>query len=144
LEAYNKIKSDLDIELHVAFGDEELIHHEGVKVFSFKGDFELANFYRSLDIYISAGTYQLGAVHYPVIEAMACGVPVITTGYFPSSNENAWIIKKENSDEIVSKIKNVLLNKDEAICKSQRALCDVQQFDWGTVSNKMIDIFKNS
>lgn len=143
LEAFNRIKasSDKEIELHVAFGDEQLNEIDGVKVINIKGDKQLADYYRSLDVYICAGTYQLGAVHYPVIEAMACGTSVITTGYFPSKIDNAWLVGIKSSDEIVSQINNVLSNPEEAFLRSKKALNDVKEFDWDIVSKKMIYYF---
>ncbi len=56
-------------------------------------DAELADYYRSLDVLLALGTVQHGAHHYPVMEAMACGVAVVTTGYMPASPTNAWIVE---------------------------------------------------
>jgi glycosyltransferase involved in cell wall biosynthesis len=144
LEAFKKIKSelDLDIELHIAFGDEKMGQIKGVKIIKINGDVQLSNFYRSLDIYICAGTYQLGAIHYPVIESMACGIPLITTGYFPSNDENAWIVSVKSADDIVTKIKAILSNLDIAKMKSVKAIDDVKEFNWDIVSTKMIGYFK--
>ena len=77
-------------ELHVAFGDPATFKlYEGVYCFQPDGDEELAKFYRTLDYYICAGTIQHGAFHYPVVEAMCCGVSLITTPYYPANESNA-------------------------------------------------------
>ena len=41
------------------------------------GDENLAEFYSNLDVLVAPRTLQIGAVHYPVIEAMSCHIPVI-------------------------------------------------------------------
>ena len=55
-------------------------------------DEELAAYYRSLDVVLALCTIQRGAHHYPVLESMASGVGVITTGYAPATKKNAWIV----------------------------------------------------
>ncbi|WP_341479706.1 glycosyltransferase [Clostridium algidicarnis] len=64
------------------------------------GDDNLADYYRNLDILVAPGHIQLGAIHYPVIEAMACNVPVITTGYYPANDENSFIVPVKRPDKI--------------------------------------------
>lgn len=146
LEAFKKLKKDtnLNIELHIAFGDKELEKNDGVKVFNLKGDCQLADYYRSLDMYICAGTYQLGAVHYPVIESMACGVSLITTGYYPSNHENSWLVPIKDSDLILQQIMTIIEHPEMTKLKIEKGINDVQQFGWELVSNKMITYFKEA
>jgi len=146
IEAFKQLKKEnnLNIELHIAFGDKELEKIDGIKIINLKGDCELANYYRSLDIYICAGTYQLGAVHYPVIESMASGVSLITTGYYPSNHENSWLVPIKNSDSIVKQILNIIGKPKLTKMKIHNAIDDVQQFDWKSVSYKMINIFTDN
>ena len=82
------------------FGSSDLIN-EKKKYFSFKPncDSELADYYRSIDILIAPSFLQLGAYHYPVIEALACGTAVITAGYLPGNKYNSWILKNESIQE---------------------------------------------
>lgn len=129
------------IELHLAFGDEKWNDIDGVKITFPKNDKELANYYRSLDCYVCAGYLQLDAVHYPVIEAMACHVPVITTGYYPSTENNSYKIKIKDVYSITEAISKVLENPDLALSRADVALEEIQQFDWNNVANKMLDYF---
>lgn len=108
------------------------------------GDNNLANFYRSLDILVAPGHIQLGAIHYPVIEAMACNVPVITTGYYPANDENSFIVPVKRPDKIAETIEMIINEYSIAIIKATKAREDIQQFDWETVSNKFIKIFKET
>ena len=109
IEAFKKLsKIKNDIILIIAFGDKDMIEGiDNVELIQPHGDEQLANFYRDIDIYVSACTVQHGAIHYPVIESMASGTAVITTPYYPANENNATIIKAENSDAIVQAVINV-------------------------------------
>jgi len=143
VEAFKNIRKKLgdNVELHVAFGDAKLANEEGITLVIPKGDSELAKYYNSLDIYICAGTLQLQAVHYPVIEAMACKIPVITTGYLPADESNAWVVPVKNSEAIEDEV-YALINS-EISGKVNKAYQDIQIFKWHEVSSKMLDYFKN-
>jgi len=137
------VQENPNLELHIAFGDKSIEKlHPGIKVFTPKNDQELALFYNSLDILIAAGTVQLGAIHYPVIEAMACGIPVINTGYFPSTEENSWIVPIKNAKAISLSIANVLLDPVGREAKIRCGLDSVKQFGWNIVAQKMISYFQ--
>ncbi|MCE3076898.1 glycosyltransferase family 4 protein [Chryseobacterium gwangjuense] len=143
IEAFKLLKADnFDLELKIAFGNEELANVDGISIVYPKNDRELAGFYKSLDILIAPGKIQLGAVHYPVIEAMACRVAVITTGYYPAREDNAWIVKIGDPFDIVDKIKRIA-NDELYNEKINRALEDVKDLSWYNSSIKMINCFEN-
>ena len=135
LEAFKQLKTRYtDIQLHIAFGNPaDFKNEENIYCFQPHGDEALANFYRSLDYYICAGYTQLGAFHYPVVEAMSCGVPVITTEYYPANTSNSWLVQPQNVDEIVSQFESSKSNRAITETKVQQALNDVKQFEWNTV-----------
>jgi glycosyltransferase involved in cell wall biosynthesis len=110
-----------------------------------KNDRELADFYRSIDIMIAPGTIQLGACHYPVIEAMACGIPVITTGYLPAieGKDNAWIVPIKDASAIAKTVKEIAIDPDLRDRRIAKAINDIQDFSWEHVSSRMIEIFEN-
>ena len=93
LDAFKKlVGTGLNAKLTVAFGhnlpEESLVGiMDHVEVVAPENDQELADFYRSVDIMFALATIQHGAPHYPVLESMACGTLVITTGYFPADQE---------------------------------------------------------
>lgn len=127
------------IKLKVAFNKVNYENHELVQP---HGDENLANYYRSLDVLVAPGHIQLGAVHYPVIEAMACNVPVITTGYYPANTNNSFIVSIKNPEEIASIIEKIYKNYSKVTEKCMIAQQDIQEFDWSIVSQKFIDIFE--
>lgn len=128
-----------NIHLKVAFNQ---IEYENCELVFPDGDANLADYYRSLDILVAPGHIQLGAVHYPVIEAMACKVPVITTGYYPANNENSYIVPIQNPERIAETILEIINNPEEVEVKVERALKEVKRFDWKIVSSDFLDIIK--
>ena len=129
--------------LRVAFGNlPAAFHHPAVEIVVPRNDSELAEFYRSLDVLIAPGTVQLGAPHYPVMEAMACGVPVVNTGYFPSNSDNSWLVDVESAASIVSVVSD-LVTDDRLNEKVDRAMRDIAPFEWGSVAGKMVKWFSS-
>lgn len=127
----------VNIKFKVAFNAVDYPSHE--LVFP-DGDSNLADFYRSLDILVAPGHIQLGAVHYPVIEAMACGTSVITTGYVPANNENSYIVPIKSPDKIAHAILEIINNREVALMKLEQAKKDIERFSWENVSNKFYSI----
>ena len=138
-------KENPNIELNIAFGDKSLENiHEAIKVTNPKNDLELSCFYNSLDILIAAGTVQLGAIHYPVIEAMACGISIINTGYFPSTKDNSWIVPVKDANAIALSISTILSNIEVKDIKIENAYKSIGQFSWEIVAQKMDLYFKTN
>lgn len=144
LEAFRKIRLiNKTAELFIAFGDKALDEEPGITILNPHGDEALANFYRSIDVYICAGTIQHGAIHYPVIESMACNTPLITTVYYPANNENCYLIAPESASSIFEAYTNLKSDQHLLLDRRKNALNDVQQFDWKLVSEKMLGIFSD-
>lgn len=143
IKAFQLLRQELGerVELHVAFGEEVMGNIEGVTVFYPNGDDNLADYYRSLDIYVCAGTVQLDAIHYPVLESMASKIPVITTGYYPATIVNAEIVPIRDAEAIKQKLLKIISDKDDV--KINKAFEDVKQFEWTQIANKMLNYFKN-
>lgn len=139
LEAYNKLKNKYpQIQLYVAFGNpEDFKNEKDIFCFQPHGDEELGSFYRSLDYYICAGYTQLGAFHYPVVEAMSCGITVITTKYYPANSFNAWLTEPQNVEQIVTEFELAQSNPILKEEKIQKALNDVKQFEWAKVGKQL-------
>lgn len=128
-----------NVEFKVAFEPIRYADYELVKP---DGDSNLANFYRDLDVLVAPGHIQLGAVHYPVIEAMACKVPVITTGYYPANNDNSFIVPVKRPDLIADTLVEIIENYESAIEKAELAYTIISQFEWNVVSEKFLDVFE--
>lgn len=146
LEAFEKLALlDPKIQLKVAYGNlPEGWRHDRAQVVVPSSDRELADYYRSVDILIAPGTVQLGACHYPVLEAMSCGTPVITTGYLPASKENSWIVPVADSDAIVSSVLEISTSSQTYILKKlDQAALEISPFFWKNVSKQFIELFES-
>lgn len=104
----------------------------------------LSKFYRDIDVLIAAGYGQHGAIHYPVLEAMASGTLVITTGYYPATTENAIIVPEGKPEIIKEKILEVIEGKievDKLIDNAYKAVSE--QFSWEYVANQFLTCFRS-
>lgn len=129
------------VDLLVAFNE---IECEDYKLVRPDGDNNLAEYYRNIDILVAPPKLQLGAIHYPVIESMACGTPIVTTGFYPANADNAYIVPVSSPQSIADTIEGILNNYDLAIQKAKKALKEIKRFDWDAVSDSMIEIIKKT
>jgi len=145
LEAFERLyQKDQRYALRVAFGNLPAgWSHERCEVVASRNDHELARFYQSVDILIAPGTVQHGAPHYPVLEAMACGIPVVTTGYYGAGDATAWIVENKSSDSIVNAVIDLVNNAELTSSRSRQALQVARQLDWKIVSAKMMDCLES-
>lgn len=147
LEAFEKIaRIDPHAHLKVAFGNlPENWHHDRAEVVLPRNDMQLADYYRSVDVMLAPGTVQLGAVHYPVLESMACGTPIITTGYLPAHSENAWIVPTHDGESIVQAALEIQrIPIDQLKIKLDNANAAIREFFWPVVARKFLDVFSQS
>lgn len=145
LDAFAKIAAtNPHIKLKVAFGNlPDGWSHERMEIVVPKSDTELAEFYRSVDILVAPGTVQLGACHYPVLEAMAVGTPVITTGYLPANVENCWLVPIKDSQSIATAIGEVIeCGSRDLQQKIDNAASAVKKFYWEEVAQQFLNIMK--
>lgn len=143
LQAFERLyNQDKRFLLRVAFGNlPSEWTHERCEVVIPKNDLELAQYYKSLDILIAPGTVQHGAAHYPVLESMACLIPVVTTGYYGADDNTAWIVENKSFDSIACAVNNIVNNSELTHSKSLKALQLVQHLEWKTVAAKMVAYF---
>ena len=126
------------MKLYIAFGNpDDFINYEGISCFQPHGDESLGKFYRKLDYYFCAAYSQLGGFHYPLAEAMSCGVPLITTKYYPADNNNAWLAEPKNTQDLIDKFELAYKNAELREKKVRHGLIDVQQFKWELVGSKL-------
>ena len=137
-EAIKLLKAEnFKVDFHIAFFDVDIVEHIYEKP---DGDEKLADFYRRMDILVAPGHIQLGSVHYPVIEAMACGTSVITTGYYPANKLNSYIVPVKAPNAIANCIKYISEHHDDAINKRAQALHDIKNFSWDIVAKKFLSM----
>ena len=142
LRAFEELyKIDKRFILRVAYGNlPDGWHHKRCEIIVPNNDKELADFYRSVDILIAAGTVQHGAPHYPVLESLATGTAVVTTGYMGATDETAWIVKNKDVQSIVDSVFKILSDSVERRNKIVLGLKAVQKFSWHSVAEKMMQL----
>jgi len=103
-------------------------------------DDELANLYSSADVVISASWYE--SFPGPPFEAMACGVPVVTTSIgvedYARDGFNCLIVPPKNPQKMAEAIIKILENSSLAEQLSQNASASVKKFTW----EKTLDQFE--
>jgi glycosyltransferase involved in cell wall biosynthesis len=137
LQAFeNLARSDARYFLKIAYNNVPAgWSHPRCEIVVPQDDAELAEYYRSIDVMIAPGTVQLGACHYPVLEAMSCGTPVITTGYLPADEGNSWIVPVRDSIAIENAVRDLVATPE--VCLSDmvdRAAIAVKKFNWDVVA----------
>ncbi|MEO0077059.1 MAG: glycosyltransferase family 1 protein [candidate division WOR-3 bacterium] len=81
----------------------------------------------------------------PVIEAMACGTPVITSNIssLPEvAGDAAVLVNPYSVSEIANAIKEVLSNEKERQLMVERGLENVKRFNWEKAAQKVIEVFE--
>lgn len=136
----NLARTDPRVSLRVAYGNLPAgWSHPRCEIVIPANDMELAAYYRSIDILLAPGTVQLGACHYPVIESMASGTPVVTTGYLPADEHNAWIVPVHAPQAIEGAVRAVAsLPADLLNDKLSRAATAVERFGWRRVADDFL------
>jgi glycosyltransferase involved in cell wall biosynthesis len=108
-----------------------------------RNDRELGEYYRSLDVLLALCTQQHGAHHYPVLEAMATGVPVVTTGYTPATRSNSWIVGAGHV-EAAQALGEVWCQEAEARARSDRARVAIKGYAWDVVAKRFLDLLRGA
>jgi glycosyltransferase involved in cell wall biosynthesis len=82
----------------------------------------------------------------PVLEAMKCGVPVITSNVssLPEvAGEGAVLVDPYRPDELVVAMKEILLNKDFSEKLTYKAKNHAFRFTWKASARELLDLFEN-
>ena len=143
LRAFEKLhQRDRRFQLRVAYGNlPEGWKHDGCEIVVPKNDQELASYYRSLDILVAPGTVQHGAPHYPVLEGLACGIPVVTTGYMGATPDTAWIVGNRDVNSICDAISRLVADPLTRQQKSNQGRIVARAYSWDSVADQMLTVF---
>ncbi len=166
-EEFNQEDAELIIKINPAYGtpNMEAIFPEmkGKKIKIMAGQMEykdLVNFYNQGTILVSPARSEAFGI--PNIEAMACGLPVITTNFGGQTDyvneKNGWLIggkleevKHELSyegvkwlipsiKELKEKLRYAYENPQEVEKRSQKALETAREYTWDATSKKIVDL----
>lgn len=104
---------------------------------------DMPNYYNNIDIYVCASRTE--GTPNTILEAMACGVPVISTdvGIVPEvfgTLQKTYIIERTKED-LKNKIINLLTNRDELEKLSKENLEQIENWGWGKQTAKLKEFF---
>lgn len=142
LAAYRLLRREYPhLRMKVGFGNVEAA--DDIEITPIKGDDQLASYYRSVDILVVSCIGQHGAPHYPLIEAMASGTPVVHTGYYPGTTANSWQADDTSVDAVAQAIRQVITaSSDERAAKSNAARqVVVAELAWDAVGQQFLSHF---
>jgi glycosyltransferase involved in cell wall biosynthesis len=144
LDAYHQLGTKF--HLKAAYGNlPDISKNIDVTIDKPSNDIELANFYRSIDLLIAPGIVQHGSYHYPVMESIACGTPVLHTGYLPGSDLNSWQCESRSALSIKNKIEEFVKTDSHIIReKVNIGLADISKLSWHHVSKRFIRLINEN
>jgi len=142
LAAYRLLRREEHrLRMNVGFGN--VTPADDLTITPIKGDPALAAYYRSVDILVVSCIGQHGAPHYPLVEAMASGTPVVHTGYFPGTPGNSWEATDTSVEAVAAAIRQVInLSPEERSAKAVAAREIVAEtLEWDAVARRFLEHF---
>ena len=105
---------------------------------------EMPNYYNEIDLYICASKTE--GTPNPVLEAMACGIPIISTdvGIVPEvfgKKQKEFILKERSKECLKSKIIELLNNRELFDELSKENLNQIKKWSWKEISMKFKKFF---
>jgi glycosyltransferase involved in cell wall biosynthesis len=102
----------------------------------------LADFYRSLDVFVSASWEETGPMTVP--EAMACGVPVVTTdvgnvGLWSQGGKACAVVQPHDVSELTSAVEGLLSDPNEARRLGAAGTAAIAPFTWESMARSFDD-----
>lgn len=112
-----------------------------------KTDTELADFYRSCDIFASTSWWE--GFGLPALEAMACGCAVITSNNggcvaYAKNGINCLVYEAKNSKSLEDKISYLLENKSVRESIANEGIKTSKAFSWNSSAYNLYKILKES
>jgi len=106
---------------------------------------DLPYFYSGAEIFVFPSFHE--GFGLPILEAMACGTPVVTSNVYATKEiaaGSAVLVDPYNTEEIAQAIYNLLNNKDYYKEIRKKGLERVKQFSWKKCAEEYIKLYKES
>jgi len=100
--------------------------------------------YSMTEVFVYPSTYE--GFGLPVLEAMACGAPIITTkvSSLPEVGGNAaYYFSPESVDSLVDLLIKICKNQDLKKQLQQKSLAQAEKFNWENTAKKTLQVFEN-
>lgn len=152
LKAFKRISRDYDLVIIGGKGwkaqtilslIDELKLTERVKLMGYVSQEQLPPFYNGAEIYVHPSLYE--GFGQPVLEAMACGVPIIASNSssLPEIGGNAALYFNPKSvDELVFKIETLLTDNELRKNLIKKGLARAKNFTWEKTAQETLTVLK--
>ena len=105
---------------------------------------DLPYFYNGAEIFIFPSLYE--GFGMPILEAMACGCPVIASDIEPIKEvggESVIFFKVGDAEDLAEKIKKVLENQELKNQMIQKGLENIKKFSWQKCAKQTLEVLKS-
>ena len=116
---------------------------EYIKFIDYVDENDIVALYQASDLFVFPSLYE--GFGLPILEAMACGIPVITShiSSIPEVGGNAvYYVNPHNEDELAKAIQHVLSDRNLWQDLKRRGFERVRQFSWKRTAEKTRQVFK--
>jgi glycosyltransferase involved in cell wall biosynthesis len=114
-----------------------------VRILGYVTDLELITLYNMADVFVFPSFY--AGLGMPLVEAMACGTPVITSNtssLMEITGDAALLIDPHNSDQITRAILRVLENEQLQEELQQKGYAQAKHFTWPKAASKILSAYQ--
>ena len=135
--AIEELKNEgYDLDLKIADRNNGMIQQE-----------DMPDYYNSIDLYVCASKTE--GTPLPILEAMACGIPIISTdvGIVKEcfgKEQSEFILNERSKEALKEKIKELYNNKSRLKELSNENLEQVKQFSWDKITIQYADFFESN
>jgi glycosyltransferase involved in cell wall biosynthesis len=115
-----------------------------VKFLGYVDEDDLVTLYSGAKVFIYPSTYE--GFGFPVLEAMQCGTPVITsnTSSLPElTGDSALLINPNNVDDLLTAMRSILINDSLAKELSVKGLSRATLFTWKNTAIQTLNIYQS-
>jgi glycosyltransferase involved in cell wall biosynthesis len=156
IEAYRQIRQKMPDTALVIAGSgpeekklKELSRGLGIIFTGRVPDKEMAEYYSLAEVYVLPSVYEAEGFGISLLEAMACGVPVVTTNlsgmpYVVNFGKAGLLCEPRDSKELAQKILILMENKGERATVLKNAKGWVSNFTWDRVSKELEKVYLKS
>lgn len=136
-------KNPLELVIVGKFGwGDKLAHAKYIKVLGFVDEFDLPGLYSGASMFVYPSFYE--GFGFPVLEAMACGIPVITSNsgsLREISTEAALNVDPQMPEDIAVKMTQLFVDQDLRNDLIKKGKINAAKFKWEKSAREVLDIY---